>query len=170
MEYIIYALAIKFNRSPERIADYLQYRFESVEHWLKVIWPKEKELFDAVHTGNLEKVQKLVEGGVNINAFSSTLETPLMVAASGKNFPIAHYLIEKKADVNVQDSSGFTPLLHAVMDNNYEFVQFLLKYNADPNIKDIDGKIALEIAQELATLGQDNQEIIKLLQNAISKR
>ena len=66
----------------------------------------EMELFDAVSTSNLPKVQMLITQGVNVNACDSDGKTPLMIAVKGKFRRIAEALIEAGAACYVCERCG----------------------------------------------------------------
>lgn len=55
---------------------------------------------------NLDKVQKLVDCKVSVNAKTSDDETSLHLAVKNKNEPIVKILLEKEADPNIADYTG----------------------------------------------------------------
>jgi ankyrin repeat protein len=88
-----------------------------------------QEIFDAVRNGDLIKVKELVEKDPQlIEARTARQSTPLLVAVSVDNKPIARYLIEKGAELNVANLNQWTPLFYA---QNVEFVRLLLENGAD---------------------------------------
>ena len=174
-------------------------KVESIKHWSEVIQPEQKLFFRAISNENFELVKRFIEGRVNVNCRNSSLRTPLIEAAYGK-LDIAQYLLDHEADINAHDKYDVTALMRALnpeevklfldyganvnAQNKYgktplmraagsryadnrdtAIVKLLLEYGADVTIKDNEGKTALDHAQK-----RDNQDIIKLLEEAIAKQ
>lgn len=69
------------------------------------------ELFDAVGSGDLNKVKKLFESGAVANVKDDDGLTPLHEAAQYGHLDIVEYLVEQRgADVNAKSEAGQTPL------------------------------------------------------------
>ena len=68
------------------------------------------ELYDAVTSGDVDKVGKLLGHGVPVNARHENQNTPLHWAAASSETEVAKFLIEKGADVNARNKNGWTPL------------------------------------------------------------
>ena len=144
--------------------------------------PTEEPLHWAVLNGDLEKVKKAIDSGVDVNSTyrRGQGKTPLHLA---KDLEIVKFLVKKGAKVNAKDWEDQT-LLHLTKD--LEIIKFLVKNRAKINIKDKEGKTPLhylvdhiEIAKFLIKHGanvkaKDNQdktplhlaghlEIVKLL-------
>jgi hypothetical protein len=108
----------------------------------------DKELFDAVAKGDINRVRELLRKGASVNARSWGRLTPLYYAVTLGYADVARILIEHGADVNAMDKYGNTPL-HAAASLGYaEIARLLLKHGADPGIRDKDGKTPLDIARE----------------------
>ncbi|XP_031631788.1 carboxypeptidase A4-like [Contarinia nasturtii] len=71
---------------------------------------KGHKLFDAVESGDLKLVQKLIGQGVNINFGNPCGETALNVAILKGNKTMAGWLVNNGADVNLESCDGTTPL------------------------------------------------------------
>ena len=93
---------------------------------------KEKKLFDYCKMGNIEKIQKLVEKGININATNTLNETPLHISIWENNIELSHYLISQGAEIDAADINGQTPLFIAIGNENLQLVKTLLEHKADP--------------------------------------
>lgn len=97
-------------------------------------------LLYAVNEGLKPFVELLIEHGANINASSSTLNNPLVVAVSKKYLDIARYLIDKGADIHWKDNLGRTALFYTVIpEEQPELMTTLLACGADVNLR--DGKL-----------------------------
>jgi len=69
-----------------------------------------KALFKAISEGKVATVDRLIDGGVNVDARTITGKTPLMLAAYVGYSDIAHMLIKAGADVYARDKEGNSPL------------------------------------------------------------
>ncbi|KAF2361264.1 Ankyrin repeat-containing domain [Trinorchestia longiramus] len=94
-------------------------------------------LCSAVDEENVEKVQELVDGGVDVNEACTFMKTdyPLLIAAHNGNETIGKLLLSNGADVNKAGFLGYTPLLRASEDIHPQFLELLLKHNADIHAK-----------------------------------
>ncbi|UXX40865.1 ankyrin repeat domain-containing protein [Wolbachia endosymbiont of Oryzaephilus surinamensis] len=91
---------------------------------------KDDMLFDAVITGDYNKVKALLEEGANVNAKNSNGSTPLHLAAEKGILNIVEKLVENKADVNAKDYNGYTPLIVALNRDKLEIARFLTEKSA----------------------------------------
>jgi len=105
-------------------------------------------LFDAVETGDLAEVKRLVVGcGVDPNVREDDYgATPLDAVAEYGYSEIVEFLLEHGADPNIRDKYGSTPLLYAAMFGNSKVVEVLLEHGADPNIRNKNGFTPLHYA------------------------
>jgi len=157
------------------------------------------QLIVAARTGNLEKVQELLEKGADIKAREKVVgegRTALFNAASAGHTEVVKFLVAKGADVNEQPGK-VTPLIMAAWAGHVDTISVLLQAGADPNAKDDSGWTALthaarkgyiKIARLLIDKGADvnvrlsdgntplswarttrNQEMIELLKRAGAK-
>lgn len=99
----------------------------------------EKQLSKAIKENNLEKVKKLINEGVNVNA-TYKYTTPLCQAIfcefyDYRELDIIECLLENGADINMCGSS-FTPLHHAVT-SSYPIVKYLVEKKANVNLTDV---------------------------------
>ena len=105
------------------------------------------ELGQAVTTGNIETVQKVLATKPEPDARDSFGGTALHAAVLRKNMEIVELLIAYGCDINVQGTSnGYTPLHDAVWANNPEAAKILLRHGANTRIKAKDGLTPLEKA------------------------
>jgi len=131
-----------------------------------------KELIEAVEEKDIDKVNRLLQEGADVNFKTDHDEySVLMFAAlnrsetpqeSVKNANIVRLLLARGADINARDETGFTALRFASAENNTEIVKVLLEANnppADPNTQDdIEESTALHAASE-----RGHVEIVRLL-------
>lgn len=107
----------------------------------------QQEFFDAVKSGNLELIQRLIEQHADVNAQNTDARTPLIHVACYGHTHIAQLLIASQADVNAQSHCGWTPLSRAVYHRYADMVRALLHARSDLTLKTTSGYTALQIAQ-----------------------
>lgn len=101
-------------------------------------------LFDAITSGNLPHVKRLVSSGMGRNAILHTPQrwegaTVLSTAAFIGNLQLVRYLVETGASVNLQDPGLHRNALHwACMGPSIKVVQYLIDRGADVNALDRD--------------------------------
>lgn len=69
------------------------------------------ELMEAANAGDVEKVQRLIEQGADVNAKNENFRTALMYAAWGGYTEIAKLLIQAGVDINDTNDNGHTALI-----------------------------------------------------------
>ena len=106
-------------------------------------------LGQAAASGDLKKVQDLIQSGVDINGRDSTnKQTPLMQAlASGKK-DVAKFLLDHNADPTIVDINKQAPLHLAASAGDSDMIQTLRQHGAHPNMKDDFGHTPLMLAAE----------------------
>ena len=107
------------------------------------------DLFEACAAGEIERVERLLDGGAAaINAYSGDGWTPLHLAAFFGHTKIAEALLAHDADVAARsrNTNGNTPL-HAALVGNHKFVAgVLIGRGADVNAADAAGWRPLHLA------------------------
>ncbi len=115
-------------------------------------------LFMAVEAGDGERVQAMLQSGVDVNSTNSYGWTPLMRASLQGNIAIVTGLIGAKADVNHQSHDGTTALLAATLPGHLKVVKALVEAGADVSKTNTAGVTARFIAEK-----KGHVEIAKLL-------
>ena len=82
-------------------------------------------MFEAIEDNDIEKIEELINNGVDVNARDKYERTPLHYA---KNYDAAKLLIDNGADVNAKDFYGSTPLYDIICRNNYVQWQYVKVY------------------------------------------
>jgi uncharacterized protein len=120
--------------------------------------------FTALHLaaffGHDDAVERLLEGGADVNAVARNAElavAPLHSAAAGAHAKIVAILLEHGADPNARQGGGLTPLHSAAQNGDRESVESLLESGADPTLADDGGRTPAALArasghEELAEL------------------
>jgi len=146
-------------------------------------------LLTAAYIGDLQRVEKFIDDGANVDAKDQKGQTALHYAAKAGQIAVAKLLIANGADVNV-NAGEWTPLqeaayyskemvelllakganintgkwtaLHSALDaERFDIVELLIAKGADVNIKDGKGRTPLHIAAWYAA--SKNPKIVELL-------
>lgn len=116
-------------------------------------------LLKATMKGKFNKVQYLINQGVDVNQYNCFNETPLMFAVAKGFYYIAKLLLDNGASVNYrQPRNNSGALLVAITYNKFNCVELLLDYDADTYVANHKGYTALMIASE-----NGYSDIVKLL-------
>lgn len=117
------------------------------------------DLFRAVNIGDLDAVQKAVEGGAPVDAAGREEKmTSLMIAAIRGHTNIAQYLLSKGAQVDARDSGNYTPLMQAAFRGHPDIVRMLLDKRANVNAQSVAHWTPL-----LCAAAEGHSDIVKLL-------
>ena len=118
-----------------------------------------QSLLEAVGDGDLEKVQKLIEGGIDPNTANDKGDTALILATDKDHFEIVKYLLEREdVDPDLQNNEGDSALIWASYQEFENIVKLLLEHDAKPDLQDNEGVTALIQASIKA-----NKNIVELL-------
>ncbi|XP_070547297.1 ankyrin repeat domain-containing protein 1-like [Ptychodera flava] len=122
----------------------------------------EQDLFSAVDSGNVEKVNSLLGGGIDVNVVDKIRWTPLHHAVAAKHVDIVNVLIKAKADINARDMFDNTPLHTACQYGEVDIVRVLLTNRPDINARNNVSNIRLIIMTNVR-LWQTKQECIEIV-------
>lgn len=91
-----------------------------------------RELFAAIRAGDVEKLERLLDSGANIETTKSG-DTPLLWALGAGDFRCFDALVRRGAKLNAYSKLyRNTPLMHAIVLDRPQFVKRLLE--ADPDL------------------------------------
>ena len=121
-------------------------------------------LYRAAGEGKSAEVSSLLEGGVDVNARTSSGSYALNAAAVENEVDVIRVLLDHGADPNVQNSQGDTPLICATKyaGGKAATVELLVKAGTELGMKDNNGNTALDYAK---TKGQ--REAISVLESSL---
>ena len=108
---------------------------------------KDANLFlKAIKNGDIERIEKLISQGADVNAKDNRGMTPLHQAAQYGQRQVAEVLIAKGANVNETDTAGQIPL-HIAAEFGAKFVpELLLANGANIRATDVAGNTPLHVA------------------------
>ncbi len=130
--------------------------------WLEAM---QMPLAKAVELNDEAMVTLLLAHDADANILNELGLSPIALASENHNRKMVEQLLEAGANINAEHVDGSTPLVRAVYIGNPDAVAHLLSLGADSAIGTMQGKTALEIAQNNAYEHQAIQEkIIALLQ------
>ncbi len=118
---------------------------------------EKQELLEAVKNGNLGRVQKFIEGGMDPNTADNRRKTLLILASDRRDGKMVKFLLERKANHDSQDHKGSTALIWASFKGNDEVIKLLLPYS-NLDLEDTEGQTALMLASF-----KKNYKIVQLL-------
>ena len=105
-----------------------------------------EQLIDSCKEGNIEKAERLIEKGAEVNFVNSDNKyamTPLMWASCRGDIELAEILIDKGANVNAFSRDGQTALRMAAYYFKTKMAKLLIKNGADVNSVDEVGQTCL---------------------------
>lgn len=97
--------------------------------------PAINKLCNAVESGNVQEVERLLAEGMDVNEHRSDGHTPLLIASKRTNTDILDRLLAAGADVNARRATpdGATPLYYAAEKGKLPIVERLIAAGADVN-------------------------------------
>ncbi len=122
------------------------------------------DICEAAYSGNLRKVEELLDKGVYVDAKDSFGQTALAHAVVEGHLDVMELLISRGADVNEPGFSGMTPLMMACASGRKDMVNVLISKGAKLNLKSETGATALSIAE-----GKGAREIVRILKETSAK-
>ena len=119
---------------------------------------KNNKIFNAVKSGDIEKVRELINKGKNIDIVHYDWNWPLVMSAVP--YPdILELLIKNGVNIDCQETNKwYSPLINASRLNEIESVKILIKYNANTHLTSFVGFPAIFYAIERNYL-----KIVKIL-------
>ena len=131
-----------------------------------VVTDKDKALWEAAKSGNLEAVQSLLGEGVDVDIYGSTVGvdfgcTALFWAAKHNHKEVVQFLLEKDAYIDAGAGMGGAPLHIAAYEGHSEIVELLISEGANAEAKTGDGKTVIDFA---------NEEIAALIRKSIEEK
>ena len=91
-------------------------------------------IWAASYTGNVNRINKHLEAGVDINSLADG-QSPLHFASEGGAIDSVELLISEKANENLKDHNGDTPLHISMRKGHLIVSEKLIKSGANPKIK-----------------------------------
>jgi acyl-CoA-binding protein len=113
----------------------------------QVLEEDEKDIFDRVKEGDLDKVKEYSQTN-KIDIVDEQGMGLLHWASDRGNAKMVECLIELNADIDIKDSSGQTPLHYASACGHLDVVKLLLDNGANSNLACNDGCLPIDIATE----------------------
>ncbi len=108
--------------------------------------PTTADLLAATVEGDLARITRLLEAGVDVNGETATGNTVLHAAAMGNFAEIAGFLIKHGAQVDGRDKYGKTPLHCAARHGHLAIIKLLIDNGANVNAMAQNGSFPLDWA------------------------
>ena len=104
------------------------------------------DLIESAENGDIERVNELLEQGVNPDIQDNYGRTALISASKGGYLDIVELLLEYGVDIHIKNRQGYSALLLAAMGNHIDICILLLEHGADINTSTRHGLTPLMIA------------------------
>ena len=117
--------------------------------------PPSISLYRAVHTGDLDQVDRHIYWGADLDAPNPDGEMPLHVAARSGRVAITRLLIKHGANLNIANGDGETPIYAALMSGRTQIAELLLENGATLD--------ADHLLHEVARKGIADRDVIEFL-------
>jgi len=109
---------------------------------------KEIEVFmRACRTGNVEKISRALEKGIDVDCRDENKLTGLIWAGRKGKIESAIVLLDAGADLENGDNRNRTSLFHAVTYDRQDYIKYLVSKGADVNVTDTHGWSPLDFAE-----------------------
>lgn len=115
-------------------------------------------MFDAIHAGDIPKMNALIAQGGNINAPNYLGWTPMYSVVINGRKDILLLMLEKGADINAKNRDGDTPLFPSASSGRKEIAELLLAKGANVNVANNNGRTPLHVAVD-----QGQEDMVALL-------
>lgn len=117
---------------------------------------RNEQLLQAVESGDLEQVRRVLTGGAVVNARTKSGLTALSIAVIRGYDEIALLLIEKGASLDARDKSGdrenfhpgYSPVHYAAIYGRTRVLEAMLARGVSPNLRDRNGRTLMMLAAE----------------------
>lgn len=97
---------------------------------------------DVCSSGDVEMLNILIEGGVDISKFGSSIEMPIVKAIKKEHFEIVETLIENGFNLDRKDLNGKTPLYHALMKGNQKMINLISSNCSQETIEETNKELS----------------------------
>ncbi|MBQ4875029.1 MAG: ankyrin repeat domain-containing protein [Rickettsiaceae bacterium H1] len=125
-------------------------QLKEIVQYLEKVTVFDSELFDAVYTGDLAEVTRILNENPDFLYQKNEHEdTYLHIAASRGNNDVMKFLQKKGLNVNTKNKYGSTPLHHACYNAELDVIKTLVELGGDINAKNRIGKFKRNDSGEL---------------------
>lgn len=114
------------------------------------------DIFQAIRNSDIDLVDSLIKSGVKINQQDSGGDTPLCIAAIGKDYEMVEKLLDSGAKIDAKSKEKLTPLHYAIIWKADKVVDLLIDQGANINSKDSKGNTIL-----MEAILRGNHKVIK---------
>jgi hypothetical protein len=104
-----------------------------------------KQLLDAAHHGNIDKILDLTKRGADLTYSDQNGWNALFKSVNNGKFQAADLLIKMGISIESRDMGQYTPLMWAVFQGHINTVKYLVEQNADLNATNHEGTTPLMI-------------------------
>jgi len=102
----------------------------------------------ACASGDVHKVEQMLEEGADPNYISDLGGTPLTWAVAWDREAVVECLLNSGAEVELPANPAWSPLMHAASRGNGAIVSILMAHGANPFRRDGNGQLPIDVAKE----------------------
>lgn len=122
-------------------------------------------IHDAARSGNVERIEQILEQGADLEERDGTRETPLISAALAGQVAVVRRLIGKGAKIQARNERGLTSLHAAAFGGHLAVVQLLIEQGAKVN----DAENRFKLTPLHAAAEENRKAVVKALLAANAK-
>lgn len=115
-------------------------------------------LFRAARCGDLDKLRRCIDRGVDLNALDRRGRTAMQEAIIDGHSEFVAEMIKNAANLDVEDVWGKTPAMHAIHEDEAGRLRVLAEAGANLELRDKGGKTQVALSIE-----QDREECLSVL-------
>ncbi|VAW70448.1 hypothetical protein MNBD_GAMMA09-2140 [hydrothermal vent metagenome] len=121
----------------------------------------EYNLTDAINRGDLQRAEKLIKKGADVNKKVPPFKQAPIVMAPLQGLVFVKLLVKNNADINSKDQDNTTALINACLYGKLDTVKFLIAEGADVHAINNDDMSTLEAAKL-----SENKILIQFIKSA----
>lgn len=104
------------------------------------------DIFSAARSGDLKKIQELIEFGIDVNSKNENGHSPLMLASYNGHYEAAKFLLDLGADVQSVDNSSNSILMGVVFKGHASIFELLVEAGANLDYENSKKQSAMDLA------------------------
>lgn len=122
-------------------------------------------LINAADVSDIQRMETLVESGVNPDGIAYDGLTPIVVATQRHQYEAINYLMSVGVNINNGDENHLTPLFYAALQNDEPMYDFLIQKGAQLHFPDkLREKYLLNVVE-----ASKNQQLYEKVQSQLAK-
>lgn len=109
--------------------------------------PHAEDLFSAATNGDIGRIARLLNQGLNVNIANDQRETALHMATAKGRYQAVIYLINHGANIHARTVNNWLPIHHAARFRRAVIANYLIQRGSSPYARTSDGLSAIDMAR-----------------------